>query len=149
MRLATVLTPLVDILLQLGRRMDPYIQKLRVSRTGYENPRVRHMVGKTGYWLHAYRLTYPNIHKWLHTRGDLFPMVIQVQTIHPKHMSAEELTYWSFHARRTFNSPGSIFYRMFEFKTNMRNPLRLGVYLAYNPLFRKEVFKKQGLKLGH
>ena len=68
---------------------------------------------------------------------------------HPKHMSAEELTYWSFHARRAFNSPGSIFYRMFDFKTNLRNPLRLGVYLAYNPLFRKEVFKKQGLKLGH
>jgi radical SAM superfamily enzyme YgiQ (UPF0313 family) len=68
---------------------------------------------------------------------------------HPKHMSADELTYWSFHARRTFNSPRSILYRMFELKTNMRNPLRLGVYLAYNPLFRKEVFKKQGLKLGH
>jgi radical SAM superfamily enzyme YgiQ (UPF0313 family) len=68
---------------------------------------------------------------------------------HPKHMGADELTHWSFHARRTFNSPGSIFYRMFEFKTNMRNPLRFGIYLAYNPLFRKEVFKKQGLKLGH
>jgi radical SAM superfamily enzyme YgiQ (UPF0313 family) len=67
----------------------------------------------------------------------------------PKHMSAEELTHWSFHARRTFNSPSSIFYRMFELKTNMRNPLRLGIYLAYNPLFRKEVFKKQDLKLGN
>jgi radical SAM superfamily enzyme YgiQ (UPF0313 family) len=66
----------------------------------------------------------------------------------PKNMSADELTYWSFHARRTFNSLGSIFYRMFEFNTNLRNPLRLGVYLAYNPMFRKEVFKKQGLKLG-
>jgi radical SAM protein with 4Fe4S-binding SPASM domain len=39
------------------------------------------MVGKTGYWLHAYRLSYPNIHKWLESRGELFPMVIQIQTI--------------------------------------------------------------------
>jgi radical SAM superfamily enzyme YgiQ (UPF0313 family) len=68
---------------------------------------------------------------------------------HPRHMSAEQLTHWSFHARRVFNSPGSIFNRMFEFKTNMRNPLRLGIYLAYNPLFRKEVFKKQSIKLGY
>ena len=30
----------------------------------------------------------------------------------------------------------------------MRTPLKLGVYLAYNPLFRKEVFKKQGLHFG-
>jgi hypothetical protein len=30
----------------------------------------------------------------------------------------------------------------------MRNPLRLGVYLLYNPLFRKEVFKKQDMRFG-
>jgi radical SAM superfamily enzyme YgiQ (UPF0313 family) len=81
---------------------------------------------------------------WLHT-----DYRFNHAAFHPKHMSADELTHWSFHARRMFNSSGSIFYRMFEFKTNMRNPLRLGIYLAYNPLFRKEVFKKQGMKLGH
>lgn len=68
---------------------------------------------------------------------------------HPSHMSAEELTQWSFHARSTYNSVRSILYRATDLKTNMRNPLRFGTYLAYNPLFRKEVFKKQGLKLGH
>jgi hypothetical protein len=64
-------------------------------------------------------------------------------------MTADELTHWSFYARSAFSSLGSIISRMFEFKTNMRTPLRFGIYLTYNPLFRKEVFKKQGLKLGH
>ncbi len=66
----------------------------------------------------------------------------------PKTMSADELTQAAFHARKVFNSLGSIFQRVWDFKTNLRNPYRLGAYLAYNPLFRKETFKKQGLKLG-
>ena len=81
MSLATFLIPVVDFVLGLGRWLDPFIQKMRVSKTGYDNPRVRHIVGKTGYWFHAYRVTYPNIHKWLKTRAELFPMAIQVQTI--------------------------------------------------------------------
>ncbi len=66
----------------------------------------------------------------------------------PKNMTPEQLTGACFKARSDFNSPMSIFKRTFDFKTNMRNPLKLGVYLAYNPLFRKEVFKKQGLQFG-
>jgi radical SAM protein with 4Fe4S-binding SPASM domain len=71
----------VDYILFLLLVIDKFIMKLRVSKTGYDNPRVRHIVGKLGYWAHVYHLTYPNIHKWLNTRGDLFPMGIQVQTI--------------------------------------------------------------------
>ena len=67
----------------------------------------------------------------------------------PKHMSPEKLTELDFHLRRVFNSPPSIFQRAFDIKTNMRNPYRFGVYLIYNPLFRKETLKKQGLQLGH
>ena len=67
---------------------------------------------------------------------------------HPSHMTADELTHWSFHARRNFNSISSILRRVTDFKTNMRNPLRFGVYLAYNPLFRKETLKKQGIQLA-
>jgi radical SAM protein with 4Fe4S-binding SPASM domain len=81
MNLATFVIPIVDFILALLRYADPFLLKLRVSKTGYENHRVRHMVGKTGYWLHAYQLTYPNIYKWLKTRDSLFPMAIQVQTI--------------------------------------------------------------------
>jgi radical SAM superfamily enzyme YgiQ (UPF0313 family) len=66
----------------------------------------------------------------------------------PNHMTADELTDAAFKARRRFNSFGSIFTRVWDFKTNLRNPYRLGAYIAYNPLFRKEMFKKQGLRLG-
>lgn len=66
----------------------------------------------------------------------------------PKNMSPEELTEVSFWCRKAFNSPWSIFTRALEPKTNMRTPYRFITYLIYNPLFRKEVFKKQGMRLG-
>lgn len=66
----------------------------------------------------------------------------------PKLMSAEELTEAGFHARSVYNSIGSIIRRAFDSKTNMRSPYRLAVYLAYNPLFRKETFRKHGMRLG-
>lgn len=69
-------------------------------------------------------------------------------SIKPKNMTADELTEVSFDCRRRFNSPFSIFKRAWEPRTNMRNPYRFATYLIYNPLFRKEVFKKQGLHFG-
>ena len=69
-------------------------------------------------------------------------------SIVPKNMTPDELTEISFDCRRRFNSPMSIFKRAFEPRTNMRTPYRFGTYLIYNPLFRKEVFKKQGMKFG-
>ena len=66
----------------------------------------------------------------------------------PKLMSPEELTEAAYRARSSFNSFGSIIRRAFDLKTNMRSFRRFGAYVAYNPLFRQEVFKKQGLKLG-
>lgn len=66
----------------------------------------------------------------------------------PKNMSPEELTEVSFWCRRAFNSPWSIFKRALEPRTNMRSPYRFLTYLIYNPLFRKEVFKKQGMRFG-
>ncbi len=69
-------------------------------------------------------------------------------SIIPKNMTADELTEVSFDCRRRFNSPGSIFKRALEPHTNMRTPYRFMTYLIYNPLFRKEVFKKQGMKFG-
>lgn len=66
----------------------------------------------------------------------------------PKLMSPAELTEACFHARASFNSLGAIVRRAFDFKTNMRSPYRFGVYVAYNPLFRKEVFKKHGMRFG-
>lgn len=66
----------------------------------------------------------------------------------PKLMSADELTDACFYARSQFNSLSSIVRRAFDFKTNMSSLYRLGVYLRYNPVFRKEVFKKHGMKFG-
>jgi radical SAM superfamily enzyme YgiQ (UPF0313 family) len=66
----------------------------------------------------------------------------------PTHISPEELTEAGFRARTTFNSWRSVIRRAFDFKTNMRSLFRLSAFLSYVPLFRKEVYKKQGLKLG-
>lgn len=66
----------------------------------------------------------------------------------PKNMTPDELTEVSFFCRKKTNSIAAIIYRAFEFRTNMRNPLRFMEYCLYNPLFRKETFKKQDMSLG-
>lgn len=66
----------------------------------------------------------------------------------PQNMTPEELTDVSFECRRRFNSFGSIVKRALEPHTNLRTPYRFITYLIYNPLFRKEVFKKQGMRFG-
>ncbi len=66
----------------------------------------------------------------------------------PARMSAEELTQACFEARATFSSLPSLVHRLLDFKTNLRNPVRLCTYLRFNPVFRKEVFKKHGMYFG-
>jgi radical SAM superfamily enzyme YgiQ (UPF0313 family) len=66
----------------------------------------------------------------------------------PKHMTADQLTEWGYRARTQFNSFSSIWRRIFCSRTNMRNLFRLGLYMRYNMLFRREVHNKQGLRLG-
>ena len=67
----------------------------------------------------------------------------------PKNMTADELTETAFWCRKTFNNPSSIFRRAFEPSTNMRSMYRLLTYLIYNPIFRREVFNKQGITFGY
>lgn len=67
----------------------------------------------------------------------------------PRHMTADELTAAAFRCRREFNRPSSILYRALEPRTNLRNPLRFLTYLLYNPVFRREVFEKQGMIFGY
>jgi radical SAM protein with 4Fe4S-binding SPASM domain len=50
------------------------------SKTGYDNPHVRHLVGLT-YQLHDYWIIRPNTQRWLAGREPLFPAVVQVQTV--------------------------------------------------------------------
>jgi radical SAM superfamily enzyme YgiQ (UPF0313 family) len=66
----------------------------------------------------------------------------------PKNMSPDELTEACWQCRNHWNRRMSIFKRMWDFKTHLSSPVRLGVYLKYNPLFRKETFKKQGMLFG-
>ncbi|MCP4210772.1 MAG: B12-binding domain-containing radical SAM protein [Halieaceae bacterium] len=66
----------------------------------------------------------------------------------PKNMSAEELTEACWHCRSTYNTVGSLIRRTFDRRTNMRSLYRLGLYLRYSTLFRKEVFKKDGMRFG-
>lgn len=66
----------------------------------------------------------------------------------PKNMTADELTEISFDCKRRFNSPWSIIKRALEPRTNLRTPYRFITYFIYNPLFRKEVYKKQGMRFG-
>ncbi len=66
----------------------------------------------------------------------------------PRRMSPEQLTSACFQARRSFNSLGSILSRACDPATNMRSLYRFLFYMTYNPLYRKETFKKQGMKFG-
>ncbi len=66
----------------------------------------------------------------------------------PKRCTPDELTEACWQARKRFNSLGSLVHRALDFKTNMRNPVRFATYLQFNPIFRKEVFKKQGMRFG-
>ena len=66
----------------------------------------------------------------------------------PKNMTADQLTEAAFEVRKEFNSLKSIIYRSFDPKTHMSSIFRYLAYFQYNPLFRKEMYKKQGLKLG-
>lgn len=66
----------------------------------------------------------------------------------PNRMTADELTEVGFECRKRFNTVSSIASRFFEPRTNLGSPYRAMTYLLYNPLFRKEVHKKQGLHFG-
>jgi radical SAM superfamily enzyme YgiQ (UPF0313 family) len=66
----------------------------------------------------------------------------------PARMTAEELTESCFAARAEFNALPSMVHRLLDFKTNLRDPVRLYIYLRFNPVFRKEVFKKHGMYFG-
>lgn len=66
----------------------------------------------------------------------------------PKNMTADELTEACWECRSSYNSLGFLIRRIFDTKTNLRNLYKLGVYLKYSPIFRREVFKKQGMRFG-
>src|SRR5262245_43834139 len=82
--ISTVLTRLLEHSVDLGVRIGLNVVRLLFplarSPRGYANPRVRHITSWT-YFYYLHTVVKPNIEKWLAGRGDLFPHVIQVQTI--------------------------------------------------------------------
>jgi len=66
----------------------------------------------------------------------------------PKSMSADQLTEAVYKVRKTWNSNLSILKRFIEPQTNMRTLERALIYWTYNPLFKKETFKKHGMHFG-
>lgn len=66
----------------------------------------------------------------------------------PARMTADELTEAAWECRRRWSSRASIVRRALDPRTNLRTPLRFALYCLYNPLFRQEAFKKQGMHLG-
>lgn len=67
----------------------------------------------------------------------------------PIHMEPDELTEACWQARLSWNRPSSVFSRFWDFRTHLSSPTRAATYLAYNPLYARETFKKQGMYLGY
>jgi radical SAM superfamily enzyme YgiQ (UPF0313 family) len=67
----------------------------------------------------------------------------------PRRMTPSELTEACWQARRRWNSPRSAWSRLWDFQTHLSSPVRAATYLRYNPLYKRETLKKQGMRLGY
>jgi radical SAM superfamily enzyme YgiQ (UPF0313 family) len=66
----------------------------------------------------------------------------------PRHMTADELGARAAAARRRFNALPSRLRRFLDPRTHLRSPTSAAIYWAYNGLVRREVGRKQGMRLG-
>ena len=66
----------------------------------------------------------------------------------PTKMTPDELTRACHEAREQFNSIPSLLYRFSDVKTNLKSLWRATNFIRYALLFRKEVYKKHGMKFG-
>jgi radical SAM superfamily enzyme YgiQ (UPF0313 family) len=66
----------------------------------------------------------------------------------PTRMTPDELTEAAWACRRRWSSVSSIVHRAMDRRTNMSSLLRFALYCMYNPLYRQEAWKRQGLRLG-
>jgi radical SAM superfamily enzyme YgiQ (UPF0313 family) len=66
----------------------------------------------------------------------------------PALMSPGELTDACHAARARFNSPASLLQRFSDWKTNLRSLSRALTFWRYTLLYRKEVYKKHGMRFG-
>jgi radical SAM superfamily enzyme YgiQ (UPF0313 family) len=66
----------------------------------------------------------------------------------PGRLSADELTDACHEARKRFNNVTSLIYRFSDVKTNLKTLWSVAAYWRYTTLFRKEVYKKHGMRFG-
>jgi radical SAM superfamily enzyme YgiQ (UPF0313 family) len=66
----------------------------------------------------------------------------------PARMSPHALTDACHAARVRYNKPLSLFMRFADAKTHLRSLARIGAYWYYTLIFRKEVYKKHGMRFG-
>jgi radical SAM superfamily enzyme YgiQ (UPF0313 family) len=66
----------------------------------------------------------------------------------PARMSADALTDVAWRCRQRWSSAGSIVRRALDPATHLHSWDRFALYLRYNPLFRREAWRKQGMRLG-
>ncbi|MDH5502316.1 MAG: B12-binding domain-containing radical SAM protein [Gammaproteobacteria bacterium] len=66
----------------------------------------------------------------------------------PVGLSADELTDACHEARKRFNNVSSLIYRFSDIKTNLKTLWSVAAYWRYTTLFRKEVYKKHGMRFG-
>ncbi len=66
----------------------------------------------------------------------------------PARMTADQLTEAGWDCRKRWSSWPSIFTRALDPSTNMASLYRFATYCAYNPLYRREAFKRQNMRLG-
>jgi len=69
-------------------------------------------------------------------------------TFHPRGMTADDLTAGCFRARQQFNRFGSIVRRALPPGPSARSPYHLALFAASNVISRREIRRKQGLRLG-
>lgn len=66
----------------------------------------------------------------------------------PEAMSPHDLETCCFESKKKFNSLNSIFYRLFDFKTNSASIKNAVLFLMVNFINRREIYRKQNKKLG-
>jgi len=66
----------------------------------------------------------------------------------PVQLSADKLTEACHGARKEFNKFSSLIYRFSDIKTNLKTLWSVAAYWRYTTLFRKEVYKKHGMRFG-
>jgi radical SAM protein with 4Fe4S-binding SPASM domain len=96
----------VQWLLWMTLALVEWSERFRRSRFGYANTRVAHLVGALGYHAHSYRVGLLSVKRWLRTEEELFPAVVQVQTINRCNASCRMCPYpttWALEPREVMS----------------------------------------------